>query len=396
MVAAVDLRRAGLTSIGLAISGGLLTWASRDALPAGADLAVYLEAARVLIGGGNPYAPEFGSALPVPLPYTYPPVAAMFATVLVALPFGTAYAIWFVASAVAVGVLVSASWRGVFTRVASSRGPLVDGGFALGAGLLIGLTTPVADTLSLGQVSGLLVTGVYFSAVTALTRDRGGVWVGLFAAIKLTPALFIVWFGWIRRWSSLRRAIAALVVATLLGVLVAYEPTWDYFTRLMLDASRVGGRGSYQDVSLAGAVFRLGGPAWISYVLVVLVIIWAFRLADTLVRQGGRGSAELAVCVIGLSSVLATPVSWAHHAIWIVPASGLVLSSQLRLPKWWFWCWAMCLTPFVFRWPLIGDVLGMSWNLYLGTTTALGLVGMMLLIQMASDTRDSSIAARGE
>jgi alpha-1,2-mannosyltransferase len=43
------------------------------------------------------------------------------------------------------------------------------------------------------------------------------------------------------------------------------------------------------------------------------------------------GEASLALCLAGLTSLLASPISWSHHYVWIVPL-GIVLMKNARLP----------------------------------------------------------------
>jgi hypothetical protein len=41
---------------------------------------------------------------------------------------------------------------------------------------------------------------------------------------------------------------------------------------------------------------------------------------------------SLAICVAGLTSLLASPISWSHHYVWIVPLT-VVLRSAHDLPR---------------------------------------------------------------
>jgi len=44
------------------------------------------------------------------------------------------------------------------------------------------------------------------------------------------------------------------------------------------------------------------------------------------------GEVPLALCLAGLTSLLASPISWSHHYVWIVPF-GIVLLRNQRLPN---------------------------------------------------------------
>mgnify|MGYP007095262787 FL=1 len=44
------------------------------------------------------------------------------------------------------------------------------------------------------------------------------------------------------------------------------------------------------------------------------------------------GEVAYALCLAGLTSLLASPISWSHHYVWIVPF-GIVLLRNQRLPE---------------------------------------------------------------
>lgn len=51
-------------------------------------------------------------------------------------------------------------------------------------------------------------------------------------------------------------------------------------------------------------------------------LVFAHRLVQAdLLRE--------AVCCVGLVSVLVSPISWVHHAVWLVPCVGLLLGTRL-------------------------------------------------------------------
>ena len=57
-------------------------------------------------------------------------------------------------------------------------------------------------------------------------------------------------------------------------------------------------------------------------IVVAIVLVVGLRRA----KEAHQASAELtAATLVGLTGVLISPVSWIHHGVWIVPASGLLL-----------------------------------------------------------------------
>ncbi|HEY2795489.1 MAG TPA: glycosyltransferase family 87 protein, partial [Micromonosporaceae bacterium] len=83
------------------------------------------------------------------------------------------------------------------------------------AACLFALLVPVRDTFSYGQINLILVALVY-ADLRLLARGRRvpvGIGVGLAAAIKLTPAIFIVYFLFTRRWRAAATSLATAALA---------------------------------------------------------------------------------------------------------------------------------------------------------------------------------------
>jgi alpha-1,2-mannosyltransferase len=68
------------------------------------------------------------------------------------------------------------------------------------------------------------------------------------------------------------------------------------------------------------------------------------------VLVGRAGQPALGVCLAGVTSLLASPISWSHHYIWIVPL-GIALWQAKALPAWFrafggFYVFWFALSPF--------------------------------------------------
>lgn len=148
-----------------------------------------------------------------------------------------------------------------------------------------------------------------------------GLLVGLAAAIKLTPAIFVLFFLSRKRWKPVLTAVGTFAGAGLIGWVLAPGQSKQFWFDAMLDPRRVGGLAYTANQSLRGLLFRLGSPEtwWMVLCLIVLVVTVLVlpRLRDDL-------TALLAVAAAGL---LISPVSWSHHWVWIAPA-------LLLLPGW--------------------------------------------------------------
>jgi alpha-1,2-mannosyltransferase len=59
-------------------------------------------------------------------------------------------------------------------------------------------------------------------------------------------------------------------------------------------------------------------------------------------REAHLAGDELAaVSLVALAGVLASPISWIHHAVWIVPVSGVLLGDGRARGRWIAWAATM-------------------------------------------------------
>ena len=149
---------------------------------------------------------------------------------------------------------------------------------------------------------------------------RGGVGVGIAAAIKLTPGIFILLFLLTRRTKAAVTAAVTFGVCGLIGYLVAPGASRLYWTRYFYDTKRVDAP-YIGNQSIYGAALRIfHGPAHVGdwYLpLTVLVAVVGLATATVFAR---RGDWLRAVAVTGVTGLLISPVSWTHHWVYVVPA----------------------------------------------------------------------------
>lgn len=306
------------TGAGLGIGAlAVIVWATRSIQP-GIDLAVYLRAGEAALSGEDLYSPEFGAGLPTPLPFTYPPIAAIAAAPLSSAPFWLVFSAWTIVSVGALAWLVQISF-GSFLDLRRHHWFLL--------GLWAGLVTPVADSLALGQVSGILVPLVFFAALGVIARGRSGPTVGVFTAIKLTPGLFILWFALLGRWRAVVVNLSLVALLTGLGLALLPSSTWVYFSSEIWGVQRVGNPASYMNQSLNGALTRLGAPQVMWMFVAAVVAILGLTAATVLAR---KYCVIGAISLVGLTSLLVSPISWQHHAIWALPATAVCIGSASR------------------------------------------------------------------
>ncbi|MEV1070238.1 glycosyltransferase 87 family protein, partial [Streptomyces sp. NPDC050263] len=162
------------------------------------------------------------------------------------------------------------------------------------------------------------------AAAVATGRTRcAGIGIGLAAAIKLTPALFIglLLITGRRRAAAVATAVAA--AATGLAAVVAPDASRFYWTQAMWDTNRVGRLDYVSNQSLQGVLARLGVESRAVWAVLVLVVLcwWAWRAR----RAAAAGEWLTAFALTGLTACLVSPVTWVHHLVWLLPSFGVLI-----------------------------------------------------------------------
>jgi alpha-1,2-mannosyltransferase len=262
------------------------------------DLKVYRAGGAAWLHG----VPLYTDAFPFWLPFTYPPVSAVLFGMLAVLPFAVAAMLLTAAGLVALSVTTVLAVPPESARVVS--GLAVVGGLAL---------EPVRTTLMFGQVNLVLMGLVAVDCLVAGPRYPRGLLVGLAAAVKLTPLVFVLFFVARRQFQPAVTAVVTFAAVSGAGMLFAPSDSVRYWWATIFDPDRIGGAAFVTNQSLRGALVRLDlTEAWLPLVAVVLVLAWlgARRASDPV----------MALLVVAAGGLLVSPVSWSHHWVWIAPA----------------------------------------------------------------------------
>ncbi|MCW3043763.1 MAG: putative integral rane protein [Actinobacteria bacterium] len=278
------------------------------------DFLIYRKASSLALHLGDPYARNFTEHLRVPLPFTYPPFAAIALVPLALAPPHLSLWVWTSFSLALVAALAWWLVRPSLWRAGWGHPALL----GVAAALLV-WTVPVGQTLHYGQVNLVLACACLVDC-TRVTRGRG-VLVGIATAVKLTPGLFILYFAATRQWAAAARAGGTAAGCTLLAAALLPRPSQEYWLHLVFDPSRPGNPLSPINESLYGALLRAGGPKEIW----PLLVLGAAGLGLWQAACAHKAGAEVAaVALVGLTAVLISPVSWPHHAVWVVPVLGVL------------------------------------------------------------------------
>jgi alpha-1,2-mannosyltransferase len=280
------------------------------------DLDVYRTGARVLLHGGDLYGrlPRLGDGHE--LPFTYPPFAALCFVPLALLGYSTAN--WLL-TAVTIACVAASLW----CFAASTPG---EAGarmrrllpWALPAALLL---EPVRSTLTFGQINALLMALVTFDCLTRAPRWPRGILVGIAAAVKLTPGVFLLFFLLRRDLRSAARAGLSFAACTATGFALAPHDSLRYWTQIAYQPARIGGIAYASNQSILGTLARLGlsdpARAWLWLGLSLLVAV----LAVTGMRAALKvGQVIHALVLNAAAGLLISPISWSHHWVWAAPA----------------------------------------------------------------------------
>ncbi|MEU7059212.1 glycosyltransferase 87 family protein [Streptomyces sp. NPDC046197] len=272
--------------------------------------------------------------------FTYPPFAAVCMLPMTLVGWHTA---------VVVALLLNLSALALVLRFLAGREWRRHGWFRCAVALcLLALFEPLRDTLSFGQVNLLLLALVLTDGrLLATGRERwAGVGIGLAAAIKLTPALFIGLLLVARRWRAAAVATVVAGGATALAACVSPETSRFYWTQALWDTSRVGRLAYVSNQSVQGILARLGEtshPVWMLAVLPVLAVwVWRTHLAVT------AGDWLAAFALTGAAACLVSPITWVHHLVWLLPSLAVLLRAGRRRVA--FAVYAVLCTSVVWLW----------------------------------------------
>jgi Glycosyltransferase family 87 len=324
------LLRAGLIAFAAVVVSWLVVEALHGALSL-VDLTVYRDGGLIVrhvrpYYDPGSYAPlyDWGGFSPLALKFTYTPFAALAFAVVSVLPWGA-----LVASSVVVNMaaLVAALW---FTFGGLGY---TDRRVRLGATLLAAAVTfwlqPVVRTIYLGQINLILMAAIIWDLCQPDLRAGGrrrwwkGALTGVAAGIKLVPLVFVPYLLITRKFREAAATMAgfAVTVAAGFAILPHDSSQWWLHGMFLADGNRAGFMGWAGNQSLRAVITRFSGSVaagqapWIAAAVVALAL--GLTAAYLLDRAGYPVPALLATALAGL---LASPISWDHHWVWIAPA----------------------------------------------------------------------------
>ncbi|MFC6089917.1 mannosyltransferase [Saccharothrix lopnurensis] len=317
-VRAAEERVLGFAPLVLVLSLGWYAWRLGNPADWGMiDLKVYWSLAPNLLSD-QLYSVTMPFTADFPLPFTYPPFAALAFLPVSALPWLAARILWQVLSLICLWWLVRTS----LGLLASRAGQPYDATWSRRALLWTGLALwcePVRKTLDFGQINLVLVAGT-FAALVATRQAVAGLGVGVAAGLKLTPAISGLYFLVTRRFAAAAWSVAGFAVTVALGFAASAGDSWRYWFELLGAADRVGPVGSAINQSLRGALSRtLGHDVGTSWPWLLAVAVSAVLTGFALRAAVRAGDTLITVVAVQLFGLLLSPISWSHHWLWVIP-----------------------------------------------------------------------------
>lgn len=275
------------------------------------DLDVYRLGSAALLHGQALYGtlPPTGDGQS--LLFTYPPFAAILLAPLAVLPYWAACLTLTLLTLGVLALVLATALRALGKRYDWRRVAVL----LLAAEVL----EPVLRTVYAGQIDLLLLALVVLDVLVDTPRWPRGLLIGLAAAVKLTPAVFVLYFLLRRDGRAALTAAVTFLAATAVGFLLAGADSVRYWTGALWDTGRVGEPTYAGDQSLLGLLARIGVPAdartawWLPLVAVVLLLT-----ALGMRRALAAGETTVALGLNAVGGLLVSPISWTHHWVWAV------------------------------------------------------------------------------
>jgi alpha-1,2-mannosyltransferase len=297
---------------------GIVAWLRR--WPLGVDSSVYRDGAVLFLHRQSLYS--VGTLGYHHLPFTYPPAAALLFTPLAALPGQLAWALMASASLLGLALVI----RLAIARVPYWRFPPVLSTVLLTAVMLC--LVPVWSNLGLGQINILLMAMVTTDVLLVTPRGSrwGGVLIGLAAAVKLVPLIFIPYLLITGKRAAAARAAAVFVGLQGLMLVIAPQDS-GFWTSYMFHTGRIGPTQFSDNQSLAGLMERVTAMSpWYADAAWAVGAVIAVPAVLLVLRYHRRGQDVSALCVTAGFGLLLSPVTWVAGWVWVTPVVVAQLS----------------------------------------------------------------------
>ncbi|KAA9157930.1 DUF2029 domain-containing protein [Amycolatopsis acidicola] len=287
------------------------------------DLEVYRYGVQAWWDGHDMYGALPPVANGAVLPFVYPPFAVLILSPFVLLPWDASVVTLYVISTLCLGLVLYLVSRVAWPKLGRSGGLLV-ACVALPASVFL---EPVSQTYQFGQVSLIMMALVTIDCLAGRTLWPRGFGIGLAAAIKLTPAAFILFFLVRRDYKSAIRAGITFVVAALIGFITDFDASIQYWFKGGLSGGGVSGTAFKTNQTIEAVFVRMGLPGAVEKTLWIVVVLALLAVVAAAMRRSGPALALMANAGLAL---LVSPTSWSHYYVWVAPTLMVIIAYGAR------------------------------------------------------------------
>lgn len=304
----------------------------------GYDFTSFMLSAEALVLGEDPYSTD------TPFTYIYPLFLAFILIPFTMIPYWLSNTLWITLNLVSVGVIAKIlnGLSQPFNRIAAGS----DLVFPSVVVFLL-LFSPIQSNFLNGQVN---IVVLLFSVLFFRNYLRGksliaGTWLGAAIALKLLPAIFIVFL-------LLRRQVRVAIYSVSMALLFCLLPWvitgnrlfeyYRYYAEAFLFGHLFGSQAPHPSgvilnlYSVAGFIYpRLAGGGMIVKLSCTLITLGVIVLIDTNLRSKNRsnnGLGSFSVYLVG--AVFMSPISETHHMILLFPAIYILARKYIVEPNW--------------------------------------------------------------
>ncbi len=207
---------------------------------------------------------KFHTPIGLNLPFTYPPLAAViFAPFAwLGMPAASITITLITLALLLVSTMIVLTRLDVWTTTRLVPGPAWLRRWWLTA-LIVAWATlywePIKANFAFGQINVVLMTLVIADCVPRRTPWPRGLLLGLGIALKLTPAVFLLYFVLRRDRRAVFTSLASVVTALAAGFALAWHDSWEYWTHTVRNTDRDLARPVLNtNQNIAGTLARLG------------------------------------------------------------------------------------------------------------------------------------------
>jgi len=303
------------------------------------DLKVYELSGAATRAGGHLYALRFPGALA----FTYPPFAALLLAgvtlasnallqllftgmSLALLPFMLACALKLDrrrSPAARASSSAATRFAGAPSARSAERGARLTCALVAAAAAI--WLEPVWTTLRYGQIDLLIATLVVWDLSRPESARSKGLGIGLAVALKLTPAIFIVYLFFTRRTRAAAVSLTTFATSVAFAYVALPGDSREYWRGAFAEPSRVGRIENAANQSLRGALARVLHTTSVTHAWLVLAAVAGVVGLSLAVLAARKGQEARGFALCALTALLVSPISWSHHWVLAVPALLLLV-----------------------------------------------------------------------